>query len=204
MRTHENWSLTVKVLSTRNIESEHGSFHLSWGGGGGGGAWQHRITEHAFVEGSDGNSYELVPDNPLDMLLPGTYQAKIEKRDMKVCEPKNNGNCRDVKFKIVTAVPTVKESGATPELVEPAPASPSAKITSSSVVVQTNVAVDSNPSGADIEIDGAFVGSTPSSVFVTSGSHQVSVKKKGFSSWTRTLNITGGSIHLNAELESVR
>ena len=27
------------------------------------------------------------------MLLPGTFQAKIEKRDMKVCEPKDNGNC---------------------------------------------------------------------------------------------------------------
>jgi hypothetical protein len=28
------------------------------------------------------------------------------KRDMKVCEPKDNGNCRDVKFKIVAAEPT--------------------------------------------------------------------------------------------------
>jgi hypothetical protein len=41
-----------------------------------------------MAEASDGNTYDLVPENPKDMLLPGTFQAKIEKRDMKVCEPK--------------------------------------------------------------------------------------------------------------------
>jgi hypothetical protein len=64
------------------------------------------------------------------------------------------------------------------------------------------VTVESTPSGADIEVDGAFVGNTPSTVNVAPGSHQIGVKKKGFADWTRTLNVTGGSIHLNAELEA--
>jgi len=34
-----------------------------------------------------------------------------------------------------------------------------------------SVAIDSTPPGADIEIDGAFVGNTPSSVAVAMGSH---------------------------------
>lgn len=65
-----------------------------------------------------------------------------------------------------------------------------------------SVAVDSNPPGADIEIDGAFVGSTPSTLTVAPGAHQVTVKKKGFADWTRTLNVTGGSIHLDATLDA--
>jgi hypothetical protein len=67
--------------------------------------------------------------------------------------------------------------------------------------VQASLSIDSNPSGADIEIDGAFVGNTPSTVSVASGSHQISVKKKGFADWTKTLSVTSGAVHLNAELD---
>jgi hypothetical protein len=68
--------------------------------------------------------------------------------------------------------------------------------------VQASLAIDSTPAGADIEIDGAFVGDTPSAVSVAPGSHRVVVKKKGFVDWSKTLNVTGGTIHLSAELES--
>ena len=61
--------------------------------------------------------------------------------------------------------------------------------------------IDSTPPGADIEIDGAFVGNTPSTVPVAPGSHEIAVKKKGFTDWTRKLNVTGGSIHLSADLD---
>jgi len=64
-----------------------------------------------------------------------------------------------------------------------------------------SVNIESSIPGADIEIDGAFVGNTPSTVSVATGSHQVAVKKKGFTDWSRTLNVTGGTVHLSAELE---
>jgi hypothetical protein len=67
---------------------------------------------------------------------------------------------------------------------------------------QASLAIDSTPSGADIEIDGGFVGNAPSTVSVKPGSHQISVKKKGFVTWTKTLNVTGGTVHLNAELDA--
>lgn len=70
-----------------------------------------------------------------------------------------------------------------------------------SAPVQASLAIDSTPPGADIDIDGAFVGNTPSTVSVAPGSRQVTVKKKGFTPWTKTLNVSGGTIHLNAELE---
>jgi hypothetical protein len=66
---------------------------------------------------------------------------------------------------------------------------------------QASVSIDSTPPGADIEIDGAFVGNTPSMVSVAPGSHQISVMKKGYIKWSKTLNVTGGTIHLNAELD---
>ncbi len=62
--------------------------------------------------------------------------------------------------------------------------------------------VDSTPAGADINIDGKFVGNTPSGVRLEEGSHMVIVKKPGFKHWRRKVKITAGSdIHLNAELE---
>jgi len=83
-----------------------------------------------------------------------------------------------------------------PPAPTPAPVVPAAP-------VQASLAVDSTPAGADIEIDDAFVGNTPSTVSVSTGSHKVSIKKKGFTDWTKTLNVTGGAIHLNAQLEQV-
>jgi len=191
----ENWPLTVKVLSTESIEDPHGSFHLSWFGSSGknysqnsgGAGWSHRIAEHAFIESSDGNSYELQPKNPKDMLIAGTYKAKLERRDLEICEPKDNGNCRDVKFWVVASATTVTEKDAKAKAAENAP--------------QASVAIDSTPSGADIEIDGTFVGNTPSTVPLAAGSHQVVVKRKGFTDWSKSITVNGGTIHLNAELE---
>jgi hypothetical protein len=66
---------------------------------------------------------------------------------------------------------------------------------------QASISIESAPAGADIEIDGAFVGNTPSTVAVSPGVHQIAIKKKGFLDWSKKLSVTGGSIHLNAELE---
>jgi hypothetical protein len=67
--------------------------------------------------------------------------------------------------------------------------------------IQASITIDSTPPGADIEIDGAFVGNSPSTLAITLGNHQIAVKRKGFSNWGRTITVTGGSVHLNAELE---
>jgi hypothetical protein len=61
--------------------------------------------------------------------------------------------------------------------------------------------VSSTPAGADIEIDGAFAGSTPSSLSLGTGDHTVAVKKNGYKAWERKIKITGGNINLAAELE---
>lgn len=68
----------------------------------------------------------------------------------------------------------------------------------------TNMAslqIESSVAGADIEIDGAFAGNTPSTLTVTPGQHTIAVKKKGYTDWTRTMNVSGTAVRLNAQLD---
>jgi hypothetical protein len=64
------------------------------------------------------------------------------------------------------------------------------------------VTVVSNPAGADIEVDGAFVGSTPSTINVTAGDHTISLKKSGFTTWEKTMKVSGGKIQISADLKA--
>jgi hypothetical protein len=66
---------------------------------------------------------------------------------------------------------------------------------------QTAISITSIPPGADLEVDGKFVGNTPSSVSLASGEHAIKVTKKGYKAWERNLTASGGSVNLNAELE---
>jgi hypothetical protein len=64
------------------------------------------------------------------------------------------------------------------------------------------IQIESTPPGADIEIDGSFVGNTPSDVQVEGGDHAIVLKKAGFKDWERTMKSSAGSsVHLSAELE---
>ncbi len=84
----------------------------------------------------------------------------------------------------------------------PTPQPVAATVAVAAPVLTGKLSVVSVPDGADIEVDGSFMGNTPSDVQVTEGEHTVSVKKAGFKDWERKLKVTGGSsVHLNAELE---
>lgn len=70
--------------------------------------------------------------------------------------------------------------------------------TSTSAKIQ----LESDPAGADIELDGSFVGNTPSDVQVPEGDHTITVKKTGFKDWERKMKVSAGSsVRLNAALE---
>ena len=63
------------------------------------------------------------------------------------------------------------------------------------------VSITSSPDGADIEIDGSFVGNTPSIAEIAPGEHSISVTKSGFKPWGRKVKVVGGDIRINAEME---
>ena len=68
--------------------------------------------------------------------------------------------------------------------------------------IETEILIRSEPSGADIVVDGKFVGSTPSSLKLSPGDHDVLVETRGFKSWRRTLTVRErSSVSLNARLE---
>jgi hypothetical protein len=66
---------------------------------------------------------------------------------------------------------------------------------------QTAISITSVPPGADLEVDGKFIGNTPSSMNLASGDHAIKVTKKGYKTWERNLTASGGNVNLNAELE---
>jgi hypothetical protein len=85
-----------------------------------------------------------------------------------------------------------------------APQAVAAAVAPPAAVLTGKLSVGSVPDGADIEVDGSFVGNTPSDVQVADGDHTVTVKKAGFKDWERKLKVTSGSsVRLNAELEKV-
>lgn len=87
----------------------------------------------------------------------------------------------------------------------PSPAAPGTQtvvVNTPAAAVKTSINVTSTPAGADITINGSFVGNTPSLVEVDPGENTVVISKKGYADWSRTLKIKGGTINLNAELDA--
>jgi hypothetical protein len=84
---------------------------------------------------------------------------------------------------------------------EPATPAGGAIAPAAASLAQASLMIDSTPPGADIEIDGEFVGNTPSTLNMAQGNHQITLKKQGFADWTKALNVIGGIIHLSADLE---
>jgi S1-C subfamily serine protease len=60
---------------------------------------------------------------------------------------------------------------------------------SSSDVGIGSVAIASDPAGAEIYIDGKFVGQTPSTIRLASGAHRIEVKSQGKQNWQRDLEV---------------
>lgn len=44
------------------------------------------------------------------------------------------------------------------------------------------------------------MGTTPSTLNLTAGKHDIVVKKTGYADWVRSMTVGSGSVHLNAEM----
>jgi hypothetical protein len=62
--------------------------------------------------------------------------------------------------------------------------------------------IDASVPNCDIEVDGNFVGSTPSTLNLAPGKHQISVKKAGYQDWSRSMMVSSGAMRLNADMIS--
>ena len=64
------------------------------------------------------------------------------------------------------------------------------------------VSIKSNPDGADIMIDGKFVGNAPSTVRLVAGEHVIRIEKSGFKAWQRQITVnSAGNVNVEGALE---
>jgi PEGA domain len=83
----------------------------------------------------------------------------------------------------------------------PAPATAQASL-SSPPNTAAEITITSTPGGADIQLDGSFVGDTPSTVSISAGDHMITITKAGYKPWSRKIKVSGGKIDVAAELEA--
>jgi PEGA domain len=76
--------------------------------------------------------------------------------------------------------------------VTPAPSAP-ATVAQGPVAKGIKCNFSSTPSGAEITLDGKFVGSTPSQIEVGTGTHVIVFSMPGFAEWKRDLTVIEGS-----------
>lgn len=66
------------------------------------------------------------------------------------------------------------------------------------------VAIKSSPDGAEITIDGKFVGTTPSNLKLKEGEHTIVIEKSGFKAWQRTMTVTAaGTANVEVTLHKI-
>jgi len=64
------------------------------------------------------------------------------------------------------------------------------------------VKFSSIPEGAEINVDGKFVGTTPSSIRLAPGDHKVAIEQTGFKPWQRDMAVlVGGEVSISVTLE---
>ena len=109
------------------------------------------------------------------------------------------------------APPPPAPAGTAPQPAEaaPEPAAPDSSYGSDAAMeaapVSTEIAFTSSPDGAEIELDGRFMGNTPSTIGVPgSGEHTVRISKRGYRPYEKRVHTSGGSITLHADLQSER
>jgi hypothetical protein len=161
-----------------------------------------------------------------------TFDARREKKGVVVYYLDDKGKVRsqlytvvagDAKGKAAAATPAGNTAPAVPAAAGATPASAAsaenpaqAPVQSSgqtpSVVVATSrpqetvkCSFTSTPAGAEVTVDGRYVGSTPSALGLTTGTHVVVVSMAGFTQWKRELAVEAGSeLTVNAVLEKAQ
>ena len=90
----------------------------------------------------------------------------------------------------ITPVATTPQTPANPQReTPPAASTPSIAVPEEPALVNFN----SDPQGADILIDGALVGNTPSTLHVDAGHHVIQLRIGGYRPWTRNMVVEPGS-----------
>jgi len=153
------------------------------------------------------------------VLLPKgeSFDARKDKRGITVYYVDDNGKARSQLYTLVDTagrprppvsaaavqpVPAVAVLQQNPPV--PAPTTPPA---SAQEVLPEKVkcSFSSTPSGAEITLDGRYVGNTPSVIGLTTGTHVVVLFTPGFAQWKKELTVSSGSeVTVSASLQKTQ
>jgi hypothetical protein len=141
-----------------------------------------------------------------------SFDAKKEKHGIAVYYVDDKGKSRKQLYTLVdvetdrkTGPPSAAATVATqpdPAAAAPHPSSPAVAPAPSASPVADNPApgvervkcnFTSTPAGAEITLDGKYVGSTPSAIGLSTGTHLVVLSLSGFAQWKRELTVLPGS-----------
>lgn len=64
----------------------------------------------------------------------------------------------------------------------------------------SGLTIDASVPNCDIEVDGSFVGNTPSTLNLAPGKHDIVVKKAGYKDWTRSMTVSSGVVRVSADM----
>jgi PEGA domain len=167
--------LDVNIDSVRLVNGDKAMLRATAGGKGGG-------HVGAMTAGMVGTAIVFFPAAPLllfihgkDITIPkGTEVTAFVQGDMKL----------DM-AKFAQAPPTSVETAGAPS-------------TASALTVEANAP------NCDIEVDGSFVGSTPSTLNLAPGKHEIVVKKAGYQDWSRSMIMGSGTVRLSADMVATK
>jgi len=81
---------------------------------------------------------------------------------------------------------------------------PGAVAVAAPVAAASGLTIDASVANCDIEVDGSFVGSTPSTLNLAPGKHDIVVKKAGYKDWARSMTVASGTIRVSADMVAVQ
>lgn len=140
-----------------------------------------------------------------------TVDAKVVKHGLVVYYVDDKGKMRSQLYavaagseKAVSASAAAQPAPAPPPRPAPVPVpvAPVPAATASAPTVEAQQAARANvkcsfsstPPGADITVDGKYVGSTPSEIPLSTGTHAVVISTPGFAEWKRDLTVAAGAV----------
>lgn len=143
-----------------------------------------------------------------------TFEGRKEKRGIILFYRDPKG--KEVKqLYVVSAVSTSPSPSSAAVVVPPPPPAaarpqksitttldPPVAITQAAAPVKVLCSFNSTPGGADITIDGSYVGNTPSEISLSAGRHVVQIAMVGFGAWKRELTVSPESaLNVTANLQ---
>ena len=185
-----------------------------------------QLTNTLLVQDSNGTQYRVACtiESKFSRCIPlpkgQTYDASKEKHGITVYYVDDDGKPRKQFYTFVAAgtksepatpapAAAAQPAGAPAQAPTPAVAqaqnaapAPAAEVAASSMRETVKCSFSSTPAGAEVTVDGRYVGSTPSVLGLATGPHVVVISMPGFGQWKRELTVASGSeLSVNAVLQ---